>query len=56
MAIQKVQNYLTGQVPQIPLDSGRTYRKNSNAPGKTSWSEKDHKYETQLKITDVAGM
>ena len=55
MAIQKVEYYLNGQVHQIPLDSGRTYRKKINAPGKTSWSEKDHKYETQLKITDVAG-
>lgn len=55
MAIQKVEYYLNGQVHQIPLDSGRTYRKKINAPGTSSWSEKDHKYESQLKITDVAG-
>ena len=55
MAIQKVEYYLNGQVYEIPLDSGRTYRKKINAPGKTSWGEKDHKYESQLKITDVAG-
>ena len=55
MAIQKVEYHLNGQVYQIPLESGRTYRKKINAPGKTSCSEKDHKYESQLKITDVAG-
>lgn len=55
MAIQKVEYYLNGQVYEIPLDSGRTYRKKINAPGKKSWGEKDHKYESQLKITDVAG-
>lgn len=32
MAIQKVEYYLNGQVHQIPLDSGRTYRKKINAP------------------------
>ena len=55
MAIQKVEYHLNGQAYQIPLESGRTYRKKINAPGKTSWSEKDHKYESQLEITDVAG-
>lgn len=34
MAIQKVEYYLNGQVHQIPLDSGRTYRKRSTPPGK----------------------
>lgn len=55
MAIQKIEYYLKGQVYQIPLESGRTYRKKINAPGTSSWNEKDHKYESQLKITDVAG-
>lgn len=55
MAIQKVEFFLKGQTYQIPLESGRTYKKVIEAPGTTSWGETDHKYESQLKITDVAG-
>lgn len=55
MAIQKVEFFLHGQTYQVPLESGRTYKKVIEAPGTTSWGETDHKYESQLKITDVAG-
>lgn len=55
MAIQKVEYFLNGQTYQIPLEAGRTYKKVIAAPGITSWGEADHKYESQLKITDVAG-
>lgn len=56
MAIQKVEFFLKGQTYQIPLDSGTgKYKKAIDAPGTTSWGETDHKYASQLKITDVAG-
>lgn len=55
MAIQKVEFFLKGQTYQIPIESGRTYKKVIAAPGTTSWGEADHKYESQLKITDIAG-
>ena len=55
MAIQKVEFFLKGQTYQIPIESGRTYKKVIDAPGTTSWGETDHKYASQLKITDVAG-
>ena len=44
-----------GKYTRSRSTAGGPIEKRSTPPGKTSWSEKDHKYETQLKITDVAG-
>ena len=56
MAIQTVEYQINGQTYQIPIDSGSgKYKRTINAPGTTSWGETDHKYASQLKITDTAG-
>lgn len=56
MSIKSVEFSINGQSYTLDLDSSTgKYKKTITAPNTTSWGETDHKYATQLKVTDVAG-
>lgn len=56
MSVKSVTFSIDGQTYTLSYDSSSgKYKKAITAPSKSSWGEEDHKYATQLKVTDMAG-